>query len=252
MTTTDLPPSTGLTLVVGCRGSGLAAHVPAGAAVPPPGPFLRLALARLDGRRFDLDAFLDVMYASGFRSWGVPDELGGDALDADRPADLGAALRFPYRVLAWHLGATACADATPDNVLHLHRIAGLVDEVRVVHVIADARGVVAALAHDADEPMSVTEAALHWRHRVLTGRALGGALGDRYIEVVGDGGDVPALSPAEVRRVEALAGDVLDDLGFERAVPSLRTRAGATVRRAGADAKRLVRRIRQLESAGRW
>jgi hypothetical protein len=256
MAATELPPPAPvLPVVVGCRGSGVDRAVPTGLAVPPPSSLLRDALARLDGRRFDLDAYLDVLYGSGFRSWGVPDELLGEALDVDPPATLPDALRLAYRVLAWHEGAPGYADATPDNVLHAHRIAALLPEARIVHVIADGHDVVAALVDDDREPLSVAEAALHWRHRVRTGRAIGAELGpERYSEVRRPATGSDDLSDAEAARVELLAGDVLDELGYAPRVssPSLRSRVDARVRRGGLEVVRLVRRIRQRESAGRW
>jgi hypothetical protein len=110
-----------------------------------------------------------------FGLWGIdaPDLRGLDVADAVRAlfAAYGAA----------H-GKPRYADKTPHYVSRLPLLAERFPEARFVHVVRDGRDVALSLLEVPWGPDDVEGAALHWRRRVLEGRAAG--LGpERYREL---------------------------------------------------------------------
>jgi len=89
--------------------------------------------------------------------------------------------REPWFAL-WEIAAPRYADKTPHYVSHLSLLAARFPEARFVHVVRDGRDVALSLLEVPWGPDTIKEAALHWRRRVLEGRAAG-LPGNRYREV---------------------------------------------------------------------
>lgn len=153
-------------------------------AVPDETNLLPHVLNRFDGHPFDLETYLYVMRTTDrYQYWGVPDDLLDAAIAVDPPASLADAVRLTYRAYAWHVGKRGYADKTPGHLRDMDRIAALLPEARFVHLIRDGHDVAIALRAVNFGPSSIDEAALYWRNRVTSGRALGLALGpERYRE----------------------------------------------------------------------
>jgi hypothetical protein len=154
-------------------------------AVPDETNLLPPVLDRLSHRPFELSAYCEVLRATPrHQYWAIPDDEFERALALDPPATLADAVRLTYRAYAGHHGKERYADKTPGHLVHMDRIASLLPETRFVHLIRDGRDVALALRDASFGPRSIDEAALHWRSRVSTGRAMGAALGPaRYFEV---------------------------------------------------------------------
>jgi Sulfotransferase family len=153
--------------VVGCSRSGttllramLDAHPEL--AVPPESHFAIQPRIRLRRDRW-------------FGLWGIdaPDLRGLDVADAVRAvfAAYAAAQRKPRY-----------ADKTPHYVSHLPLLAQRFPEARFVHLIRDGRDVALSLLEVPWGPNTLEAAAVHWRRRVLEGRAAG-LPPERYREV---------------------------------------------------------------------
>jgi Sulfotransferase family len=99
-----------------------------------------------------------------------------------RGLNVADAVRALFAAYAGKQGKPRYADKTPHYVSHLPELAGRFPEARFVHVIRDGRDVALSLREVPWGPDGVEEAAMHWRRRVLEGRAAG--LGpDRYREL---------------------------------------------------------------------
>jgi hypothetical protein len=99
-----------------------------------------------------------------------------------RGLDCADAVRALFAAYAAARGKPRYADKTPHYVSHLPRLAARFLEARFVHVVRDGRDVALSLLQVPWGPDTVEEAALHWRRRVLEGRAAG-LPADRYREV---------------------------------------------------------------------
>ena len=93
-----------------------------------------------------------------------------EAPDVDR---LGCAdaVRALFAAYAATRGKPRYADKTPHYVSHLPRLAARFPEARFVHVVRDGRDVALSLLEVPWGPDAIEDAALHWRRRVLEGRA---------------------------------------------------------------------------------
>jgi hypothetical protein len=110
-----------------------------------------------------------------FRLWGI------DAPDV-RGLDVADAVRAVFAAYAAAQGKPRYADKTPHYVSHLPLLAQRFPEARFVHVVRDGRDVALSLLEVPWGPDTIEGAALHWRRRVLEGRAA--ALPpDRYREL---------------------------------------------------------------------
>ena len=99
-----------------------------------------------------------------------------------RRLDCADAVRALFAAYAATRGKPRYADKTPHYVSHLSLLAARFPEARFVHVVRDGRDVALSLLDVPWGPDTIEEAALHWRRRVLEGRAAG-LPGDRYREV---------------------------------------------------------------------
>jgi hypothetical protein len=195
-----------------------------------------------------------------------------DGLDRLTPASIVAALFGRYANLH---GAVRWGDKTPDNVTNLARVAELFPGAQIVHLIRDARDVVASSLDAYQGPrffyMDAYYHARMWRERVRSGMQAGRALpAGRYREIryedltadpqgqlrglcrfLGEsfdprmvaphvvacgqhhshgiharvrqpvtsariGRSQTDLTPRDLRLVERIAGDLLDELGYPR------------------------------------
>jgi hypothetical protein len=110
-----------------------------------------------------------------FRLWGI------DPPDV-RDLDVADAVRAVFAAYAAAQDKPRYADKTPHYVSHLPLLAKRFPEARFVHVVRDGRDVALSLLEVPWGPDDVEGAALHWRRRVLEGRAAG--LGpERYREL---------------------------------------------------------------------
>ena len=99
-----------------------------------------------------------------------------------RRLDCADAVRALFAAYAATRGKPRYADKTPHYVSHLSLLAARFPEARFVHVVRDGRDVALSLLEVPWGPDTIEEAALHWRRRVLEGRAAG-LPGNRYREV---------------------------------------------------------------------
>jgi hypothetical protein len=101
----------------------------------------------------------------------------------DPPRTYTDAIRRLYGLWAAQRDRPRFADKTPDHVLRIGALTALFPDARVVHVVRDGRDVAASFL-ELGWVDSIEKAALHWRHRVLTGRQAGALLPtSRYLEV---------------------------------------------------------------------
>jgi hypothetical protein len=99
-----------------------------------------------------------------------------------RRLDCADAVRALFAAYAATRRKPRYADKTPHYVSHLPRLAARFPEARFVHVVRDGRDVALSLLEVPWGPDTIEEAALHWRRRVLEGRAAGLPT-DRYREL---------------------------------------------------------------------
>ena len=101
-----------------------------------------------------------------FRLWEIdpPDLRGLGVADA---------VRAVFAAYAAAHGKPRYADKTPHYVSHLPLLADRFPEARFVHVVRDGRDVALSLLEVPWGPDDLEGAALHWRRRVLEGRAAG-------------------------------------------------------------------------------
>jgi len=101
-----------------------------------------------------------------FRLWDIdpPDLRGLGVADA---------VRAVFAAYAAAHGKPRYADKTPHYVSHLPLLADRFPEARFVHVVRDGRDVALSLLEVPWGPDDLEGAALHWRRRVLEGRAAG-------------------------------------------------------------------------------
>jgi hypothetical protein len=132
----------------------------------------------------DVDRFLTDLYAvSNFSRLGLPKGQVKAALETDKPANFGDAVRVVFRLYAESRGKTLYGDKTPLYVSFLRPIASLLPEARFVHLVRDGRDVVLAYLERDKGPASVADGAFHWRLRVTRGHRGGQLLGPgRYRE----------------------------------------------------------------------
>jgi LPS sulfotransferase NodH len=93
-------------------------------------------------------------------------------------------------VLEGKPGAVLVAEKTPDNALHLPMVRSLFPRVKVVHIVRDARDVVASLLAASAKPWGAgwapkdpKKAAETWVHWIMAARADAAAGPDLYLEV---------------------------------------------------------------------
>jgi hypothetical protein len=152
-------------------------------AVPPESRFL-VTLAPEALRPFEPIELLDnLCNYEGFGRWQLRRSIIETSFRDDRPPSYSDALRRVYTLWADSRGKTHYADKTPDHVLRIGPIARLFPETRFVHLVRDGRDVAASFI-ELRWADTIERAALHWRDRVLRGRAVGASLpSSRYTEV---------------------------------------------------------------------
>jgi hypothetical protein len=186
----------------------------------------------------------------GFHRLGLPEgALESAASEAATYPELVAGL---YARLAHLHGKRFAGEKTPDYVRYLPLLNALFPWAKVVHLIRDGRDVTLALLDWAQEKKTgrlrgpararlwqespLAACALWWNWQVGSGRRDAPALGDSYREVRYE------------TLVEVLTGDLLSNLGYERAFrkPSRESRTEAKAYR-----KRWARKIARRESTFR-
>jgi hypothetical protein len=241
-------------------------------------------LADRHGGRVDPEEFVDdLRRLPALREWGVSADAVGARLRSGM--GLGEAMAAVYETYAADRGKPRWGDKTPMYMQHLPLLERLFPTARYVHLVRDGRD--AGLSFLAMPRGIVTESwghprtpggfACQWRTEVRAAQALGGRVGDRYLEVryeelVADAAGVvericafaglpyePAMleyegtvdvsakphqqrlrqaptpsvrdwredmAPQDVAAFEAVAGDLLAELGYETATrPSAAARA---------------------------
>ncbi|HEY8544424.1 MAG TPA: sulfotransferase [Acidimicrobiales bacterium] len=174
--------------VVGCRRSGTTLvramlHSHPLLAVPPESRFL-VALAPDLNRPWDPAHLVEeLLEHDGFARWGLRRPVLRASFRDDPPRTYADAMRRLYTLWAAAHDKPRVADKTPDHVLRIGAITALFPDARVVHVVRDGRDVAASFL-ELGWVDSIEKAALHWRHRVLTGRQAGALLpSSRYHEL---------------------------------------------------------------------
>jgi hypothetical protein len=186
------PPATpaldAFPFVVGCRRSGTTLvrailHSHPLIAVPPESRFL-LALAPEPTRPLEPARLVEALADhDGFARWQLRRPAVAASFRDEPPRTYADAMRRLYGMWAEARGKPRYADKTPDHVLRIGAVTALFPDARVVHVVRDGRDVAASFM-ELGWVDSIEKAALHWRHRVLTGREAGALLpSSRYHEV---------------------------------------------------------------------
>lgn len=162
------------------------------------------------------------------------DALGLAADDAERaladaaPTDFAGAATALFDASARAAGKSRWGDKTPRYVLDLPWLAEAFPTARFVHVIRDARDVVASM-RKAGWHADCRAAAKHWVDRVRAGRDAGASLGaDRYREVTFE-----ALSTAPEATITALCDWLA--LPYEPAMLEFHRDAGSQLPNAHAE-----------------
>jgi hypothetical protein len=177
--------------VVGCRRSGTTLlramlHSHPLIAVPPESRFL-VALAPDVTRPWEPAHLVEeLLDHDGFGRWQLRRPVLQASFRDDPPRTYTDAMRRLYALWAEGRGGNGkarYADKTPDHVLRIGAVTALFPDARVVHVVRDGRDVAASFL-ELGWVDSIEKAALHWRHRVLTGHQAGALLpSSRYHEV---------------------------------------------------------------------
>ncbi len=217
---------------------------------------------------FDSERFVgDIFGHLAPPAWINPEEVR-EAIISSPPASYAEAVRLVYGLYAAKSGRTRYADKTPLNTLMIEPLAKTFPESRFVHIIRDGRDVALSLLYRRFGRGHIVEAARYWRRRVTVGRGAGRRIGPaRYREVRYEGllenpeGTVRELcefidlpfEPVMLRYYdrealfEVAAGDLLDELGYERGLHRMPLWAavGARIRTTGIDARFAARRLRR-------
>jgi hypothetical protein len=215
-----------------------------------------------------------------FRRWNVSERAVWDRIRAVDAPSFADVVEAAFMANADEHGKTRWGDTTPIYVQHIPLLDTLWPDARFVHLIRDGRDVTLSYLSLHWGPSTAWASARTWRRDVTAGIRYGQPLGtSRYLEVRYEGlvrdpratleavtafaglaFDERMLDPAErpvrpdardwrtqmepdaVRQFEAIAGDQLHDLGYERRYPHVpsRDRVEGVVRTAGLDAKRLA------------
>src|SRR5258708_43792 len=136
------------------------------------------------GLAFDQSAFVDDLFLSAFRHWGVDRERIERALTKRQWVSYPDAVRAVFADYAAARGKSRYGDKTPAYVREITLIAAMFPEARFIHIIRDGRNVALSLLTTSWGPDSVAEAAMAWKTSVTMGRDAGRRLtADRYREV---------------------------------------------------------------------
>jgi hypothetical protein len=222
----------------------------------------------------------ELLRTPNFRHWKVSEHAVWDRVRAVDAPSFAHVVEAAFMANADEHGKTRWGDKTPIYVQHIPLLDTLWPDARFVHVIRDGRDVTLSYLSLHWGPSTAWAAARKWRRDVTAGIRHGQPLGtSRYLEVryeslvrdpratleavtafAGLAFDERMLDPAAhpvrpdardwrtqmepdaVRHFEAIAGDQLHDLGYERRYPHVpsRDRVEGVVRSAGLDAKGLA------------
>jgi hypothetical protein len=145
--------------------------------IPPETYFVVRAIKRWHDadKRLSLEDPVDAFYdeATGHRRW-RDIHLDADAfrqrLDAERPKEVGDAVRIFYGLYADKVGKPRWGDKTPFYVRRMKLIQDAVPEARFVHLIRDGRAVMLSIKDLWFGPNTAEEAAEYWIARINQGR----------------------------------------------------------------------------------
>ena len=135
---------------------------------------------------FAVDEFVEDMYRMTDLDarWALPRATIHARLRETAPHDYPEAVRRVFATMAEARGKSRYGNKTPIHVMTMPLLARLFPESRFVHLIRDGRDVALSYFDTEFGPKTITEAALHWRRHVRTGRADGRRLGPaRYVEI---------------------------------------------------------------------
>lgn len=133
---------------------------------------------------FDVELFVRDILLTPFQFWSIgPDEVR-EFLQEARPTDYADAVRAIFRLNARREGKARWGDKTPQYVLEVEWLAGLLPESSFVHIVRDGRDVALSLREVSWGPKTFEKSVLGWQAAVTTARAAGRRLGSsRYLEV---------------------------------------------------------------------
>jgi hypothetical protein len=145
-----------------------------------------------EGPPFSKQLFLEALAETPHRLWRVSNELLFNSMQDANPQSFQEAIRCIYSSYARMQGKVQWGDKTPDYMLHMDLIAGLLPEARFIHIIRDGRDVATSLMQVSWGVSRIADAAVSWSWRVSHACMVGQRLGPgrytqiRYEDLVGD------------------------------------------------------------------
>jgi hypothetical protein len=135
-------------------------------------------------RECQAEALDQILRHPRFLDWALSAERVRVAVEKRRPSSYSELVGVLFTAYAVREGKPRWGDKTPENVLHVERLARLFPGAVFVHVIRDGREVAASLAAQAWSTDGLVGKAYWWRDCVAAGRSAGTHLGrDRYCEI---------------------------------------------------------------------
>jgi hypothetical protein len=185
--------------------------------IPPECDFLWRSAARF-GRAADMRGrereFVECVAAlSSFEGLEVqPDDILR-RLQGRSPLPLSECIGAVYAVYADKRGRARWGDKNPFYVLHLDLVEALFPEAHVIHMVRDARDVVASYQKTKMRPHHLLITAKRWQRCVRAGRRWGAERPDRYLEIRYE--ELVATPEREMRRTCAFAHMAYSDRMLE-------------------------------------
>jgi hypothetical protein len=137
-----------------------------------------------EGSSFSIQLFLAALAETPQEIWRMDRELLASSMQKDNPQSFQEAVRCVYATYARMQRKPRWGDKTPDYMLHMDLISGLLPEARFIHIIRDGRDVATSLMQVSWGVSRVADAAVSWSWRVTHARNIGRRLGpEKYMEV---------------------------------------------------------------------